>query len=112
MSPYRIFIEEIEDSPREAIVAPMPVYQQQSFQEPESSDSKIGRHHRLHSLLSANPDPDVGRLDHRHVVGPVPDRQRLPLHMMLYQLHDVRLKPIHQPIKLRFLSTYHKLAGI
>lgn len=43
----------------------------------------------LHALVAADPDSNVSRLDHPHVVGTVAYRQRDRLHVLLHHVHDL-----------------------
>ena len=45
---------------------------------------KVRGHNGLHSLLAADPYPDVGGLDHGHVVGAVPDGQGVHPELLLH----------------------------
>lgn len=57
------------------MVALVAVHQQQVDQVAELGHGKVGGHHGLHALLAADAHPDVGRLDHGHVIGTVADSQ-------------------------------------
>ena len=52
------------------------VHEQQARQEAKLRDRVVGRVARLQALLAGQSDADVRRLDHRHVVGAVADRER------------------------------------
>ena len=51
--------------------------------------SEVRRHDGLHPLLATDPDPDVRGLDHRDVIGAVPDGQRVHLELLLHYPNQV-----------------------
>mmetsp|Transcript_31016 Transcript_31016/g.101116 ORF Transcript_31016/g.101116 Transcript_31016/m.101116 type:complete len:472 (-) Transcript_31016:1778-3193(-) len=71
-----VLVEEIRDEASDTSKVPAPVHEQEALEKFELCKRKIGSHDRLHALLARNPDPDVRRLDHPHVVGAVPDGER------------------------------------
>ena len=55
------------------------------------SDGEVSCQRRLFSLLSHDPHAHIGRLDHAHIVPPVPNGTDRFLGVRAKQLHDLRL---------------------
>jgi hypothetical protein len=89
----------------------MTVNQQQSFENFELGQTKVGRHHSLGALLAAHPHAHVGHLkskinfvtiarptsqattnlNHGHIVGTITDRQRTHTQLLLDDFDEKRL---------------------
>ncbi len=52
------------------------MHKHQPRQEPKLPNRIIRTHDRLPALLARNPHPDIRLLNHRHIVRPIPNRQR------------------------------------
>ena len=76
---------------RDAPIRPPPMHDQQLRQEPKLPKRIVRRHRRLRALVPEQPAPDIRLLDHRHVVRPVPDRERHRAPALLDELHRERL---------------------
>lgn len=60
----------------------------QLFQESELADSDIGRPCRLKTLEATDTDPDVCRLNHGDIIGPITYGQKNGLHVLLNKLDN------------------------
>ena len=88
---HHLLVEEEVDHLAVPIVRPVAVHQQQALEEAELADGVVGRVYRLQTLLACNADTDLGRLDHRHVIGTVADGQRDGLELVPHKAHHERL---------------------
>ena len=77
---HGVLVKEVKDHAGQSVVAPVAVDEQQPAEEAEARHGKVRRHHGLHALGARDADADVGRLDHRHVVGAVPCEHRSSPH--------------------------------
>ena len=92
-------VEDVEHHRRLPPVHVAPLHQQQLAQVAELRERKVGRVGRLHPLLPRDADADVGRLDHRHVVGAVADGERHgALDRVAHQRDDLRLLRRRAPV--------------
>ena len=77
-----------------SVVVPVAVHQQQPLDVLEPGDGEVRGHDCLHALLAGDAHPDVRGLDHAHVVGPVPDGERVLAQLLLHYPHQIGfLKP-------------------
>lgn len=84
----KVLVEKVAQEFGHAQVGPAAVDQQQPLQVAKLGNTVIGSEHRLQTFLATDADADVGRLDHRHVVGTITDGQRNGLFVLFYQVDD------------------------
>lgn len=54
-----VLVEEVAEKLAHSVVGPAAVYQEEALQVPELGKGEVAGQHSLHTLLSANPHPDV-----------------------------------------------------
>ena len=108
-STYSVLVEHEQYHASEAIVAPMPVDEQQFTQHAESRQCEVGSHHGLHSLLPRYPDSHVGHLQHAHVIRAITWRQTLELELMLSKTKKRQLSRVIYVVYLFCISYRRKM---
>ena len=66
--------ERVKDQLSQPNVAPCAMNEEKFFEEPKLGDSDVGGASGLEALDAADPDADVGRLDHAHIICPISNR--------------------------------------
>eukprot|EP00162_Nutomonas_longa_P015390 comp22295_c0_seq1/m.53329 comp22295_c0_seq1/g.53329 ORF comp22295_c0_seq1/g.53329 comp22295_c0_seq1/m.53329 type:complete len:553 (+) comp22295_c0_seq1:926-2584(+) len=86
-----IFVKRIQDENCHALVRPAPVDQQQRRKEAELANRVVRGPHSLGAFLAFNTNAQMCRLDHRHIVRAVADRERDIVEIVLDKTHNERL---------------------
>mmetsp|Transcript_30220 Transcript_30220/g.104410 ORF Transcript_30220/g.104410 Transcript_30220/m.104410 type:complete len:340 (+) Transcript_30220:645-1664(+) len=88
-----VFVKRVQNELAVAPVVGAAVVEHQSLQEPKLRNGKVAGVDGLAALEARNPDADLRRHDHVHVVGPVSNGQShgLGSHVVLDEVHKLRL---------------------
>mmetsp|Transcript_63036 Transcript_63036/g.100161 ORF Transcript_63036/g.100161 Transcript_63036/m.100161 type:complete len:414 (+) Transcript_63036:132-1373(+) len=93
-----VFVQRDERNLRSAQKRISAVNEEQALNMAKAVNDKIGGQRSLSALFAHNAHSDIGRLDHRHIVGSVANGQcNHAIHVLLHQTHHLRLLDRRHP---------------